>query len=56
MNPIYFMAIGMMLLYVPIMCMFRLMMRIEDRLWEIENFIDYLSTIPDEEADHGEEE
>lgn len=56
MNPIYFMAIGMWLLCIPIVCLFRLVMRIEEHLWDIENFINYHTAIPAEEAEHGEEE
>lgn len=56
MTPLYFMAIGMLLICIPILFIFRIIMKIDDRLWEIENFIYYLSTKPDEEADHGKEE
>lgn len=56
MNLIYFMAIGMGLICIPIVYIFYLVMRLEDRMWEVENFMDYISWLPAEEANHGEEE
>lgn len=56
MTPLYFMAIAMLLICIPILFIFHFVVKIDDRLWDIESFIDSLSTIPDEEADHGEEE